>query len=376
GSIGLEMMKVTDKFEILKTSLEFKLASLIKYVQANLVRNSGSWVQSSFAHSYQLIIENDGLDEFRQFCDEIFKSYPNMIFLSEDFITLQEHILISILKREDIQPDESLVLDKILLWGKARTPNLPTNIRQWTSWDYLSLKATLQNLLPFIKCAQNRNNPKKSYEPPNKSNVYKHIPDNDVWESILERCSIQSQPPPNLTPSNLPHSNLPPSNLLPSNLSPSNLPPSNLPPPKRMRMGSSVVQSSPSHSYSIITLQHLAEISSWIDRRSTAYEISNIPYGFRLLFKSSKHGFSTDAFHKLCDNIQSTMIVGRVRGTNELIGGYNPLTWKTNEYKPDDFAETEDSFIFSLQINNDDGEPSILSRVNNSSKAINHYTSA
>ncbi|CAG8684824.1 13345_t:CDS:2, partial [Acaulospora colombiana] len=50
----------------------------------------------------------------------------------------------------------------------------------------------------------------------------------------------------------------------------------------------------------IINDEHAAEISSWIDRKETPYSSSSIPYDFEL-----------------------------VEGSEEILGGYNPLTWNT-----------------------------------------------
>ncbi|RIB27299.1 hypothetical protein C2G38_2062380, partial [Gigaspora rosea] len=81
-------------------------------------------------------------------------------------------------------------------------------------------------------------------------------------------------------------------------------------------------------SSSIITLQHAAEISSWIDRCSTIYDVTEIPYEFKLLLKGSKDGFTGGIFHRICDNIPGTVIVIKINSTNEILGGYNPLIWK------------------------------------------------
>ncbi|CAG8832205.1 11128_t:CDS:1, partial [Gigaspora rosea] len=53
----------------------------------------------------------------------------------------------------------------------------------------------------------------------------------------------------------------------------------------------------------IITLQHAAEISSWIDRRTTTYDTAEIPYEFKLLLRGSKDGFTDEVLHRLRDNI-------------------------------------------------------------------------
>ncbi|RIB13009.1 hypothetical protein C2G38_2199096 [Gigaspora rosea] len=59
-------------------------------------------------------------------------------------------------------------------------------------------------------------------------------------------------------------------------------------------------------SSSIIILQHVAEISSWIDRCSPIYNDKEILYEFKLLLRGSKDGFTGETFHRLCDECVTT----------------------------------------------------------------------
>ncbi|RIB27085.1 hypothetical protein C2G38_2063096, partial [Gigaspora rosea] len=115
---------------------------------------------------------------------------------------------------------------------------------------------------------------------------------------------------------------------------------------------------------SIINLEHLVEISSWINRRSSN-DITEIPYEFKLLLRGSRDGFDAIPFHKLCDNISGLIVVIKVENSNEILGGYNPLGWKSTNYG---YTKAPGSFIFSLK--NANMKVSILSRVNDQSNAI------
>ncbi|RIB22760.1 hypothetical protein C2G38_2074657 [Gigaspora rosea] len=70
---------------------------------------------------------------------------------------------------------------------------------------------------------------------------------------------------------------------------------------------------------SIITDEHFAEISSWIDRHSSIYDVTKIPYKFNLLLRGSIDGFTCELFHSLCDNIPGTIAVIKVNGTNKYL---------------------------------------------------------
>ncbi|RIB24114.1 hypothetical protein C2G38_2032160 [Gigaspora rosea] len=120
---------------------------------------------------------------------------------------------------------------------------------------------------------------------------------------------------------------------------------------------------------SIINDGLFAEISSWIDRRLTIYDITKIPYKFNLLLRGSRDGFTSKIFHRLCDNLPGTVVVIKVNNTNEILGGYNPLIWT----KQGKYLSTTNSFIFSLKTPNLPN--SILSRIIEANWAIGCYPS-
>nr|CAG8476203.1 4438_t:CDS:2 [Entrophospora candida] len=80
-------------------------------------------------------------------------------------------------------------------------------------------------------------------------------------------------------------------------------------------------------------------ISDWIDHRDL----------------TTSHGFSDKKFHRRCDEVGPTVTFIKLKGVDGLIGGYNPLNWKSNRLR--NFENCPDSFIFSLPsiiINNND----------------------
>ncbi|RHZ85723.1 hypothetical protein Glove_61g13 [Diversispora epigaea] len=118
----------------------------------------------------------------------------------------------------------------------------------------------------------------------------------------------------------------------------------------------------------IITNEHALEISSWINTNQSQ-SIENNPYEFKLLFRGSKDGFDVKNIFNICDKIVNTVIVLKVEGTGEILGGYNPIKWDNinNEQK-----NTQDSFVFSLKTAN--LKNSILSKVvRNFDHAIYNY---
>ncbi|RHZ60975.1 hypothetical protein Glove_350g79 [Diversispora epigaea] len=183
--------------------------------------------------------------------------HPTIIFEAENFQSLPEDKLISILKRDDLQLEESKIWEYVIQWGKAKNQTLPTNLDEWTYDNFLTLKEALKQCLPYIR--------------------YFDLSHEDVLV---------------------------------------------LPP----------------------------QISSWIDRKekSTPYNENN-PYEFKLLIRGSRDGFDVKNFYNICHKVSNTFIVLKVEGTEEILGGYNPIGWDKNRNQ---WRKTQDSFAFSLKTSN------------------------
>ena len=99
---------------------------------------------------------------------------------------------------------------------------------------------------------------------------------------------------------------------------------------------------------SIITSQHFVIFDSWIRKKDNFYyNVRNIPYKFKLLYRASKDGNTGATFHEKCDNKGPTIVIAKIANSEQIVGGYNPLDWKPTGYK-----STKDSFIFSFTDRN------------------------
>ena len=94
----------------------------------------------------------------------------------------------------------------------------------------------------------------------------------------------------------------------------------------------------------IITFQHAELISKWIDKLEVKDKIKN-SYEFKLIHSESCDGFASEKFHEICNNVSHTVSIIKVKGSNEILGGYNPIEWKSDA----DWSSTKDSFIFSFK---------------------------
>jgi len=153
--------------------------------------------------------------------------------------------------------------------------------------------------------------------------------------------------------------------LLKSYLVPNSKPSDNILPPRYKKIDGII-------DTKIVNLNIASIISRWIDKLDIRSEFAYarelyFPFKFKLLLRGSRDGFTPKTFHELCDNIPCTVTFIKVKGTDEILGGYNPLIWKSSEV----FAQSNDSFIFSFKSKNN-FKDLILSHVNDMEHAFLH----
>ena len=86
-----------------------------------------------------------------------------------------------------------------------------------------------------------------------------------------------------------------------------------------------------------------------------------------MLYRGTRDGFSGDKFHEMCDDQSHTVTIVKVKNSNEILGGYNPIVWQKSIFSS--YSNTKKSFIFSFR-DKENIESYILSRVKRNAFAI------
>ncbi|RHZ73556.1 hypothetical protein Glove_230g195 [Diversispora epigaea] len=276
-------------------------------------------LESHFTLVYNSIFKYDKFKDLENFCNNIIENHPNVIFESVEFTSLHESVLLSILERDDLQMHESQIWDYVIKWGTAKDSTLPEKLEEWSDENFITLKTALQQCLPHVRYFQISNS-----DVIDKIKPYKKILDKQLWNDLKQHLILPGRPIKFII--------LPPRLLLFS---------------------------------LIVKEEHVSMISSWIDEKKKSYSPGNNPYEFQLILRGSKDGFAPITFWDICDGHANTIVVAKVKGTDEIIGGFNPLTWdKTKEYS----IKTNKSFIFSFKDGNI--QNSILSKVKDENYAL------
>src|SRR5260363_481124 len=133
---------------------EFLFDELAKYLETHLIEMKTHWLRLNFTRIYQKIFQNNEFQKLQKWCNDIVAKYPDKIFESENFSSLQENSLVSLISRDDLQMEEVKIWNYIIKWGIAQNPGLPSDPEDWTHENFLTLKTTLRNCLPHIRYFQ------------------------------------------------------------------------------------------------------------------------------------------------------------------------------------------------------------------------------
>ncbi|EXX62524.1 uncharacterized protein OCT59_025431 [Rhizophagus irregularis] len=326
GTLLLNEQDTLEIFEILIAAEELFLQELVDYLQKYFIENKSEWMEQHFELIHRTSFQSNSLLELQQFCTNFMANSPEKIFKSFDFTSLPEKSLVQLIKRDDLQMKEIEVWEYVLKWGLAQNPTLHPNPNTWSDDNFKTMENTLRHFLSLIRF----------FSLSSKEFLEKVRP----YKSLLKRQFYED--------------------LLNSHLDPNSEPNDNILPPRNIRI-ESIIDSKIVNNLNIITI-----ISRWIDKLDAKNNFAYLkePCRFQLLLRGSRDGFTPDKFHELCDDKYNTITFIKVKGTEEILGGYNPLKWESSGA----WGETKDSFIFSFKINNI--KDAIISNIENTEYAF------
>ncbi|CAB4437683.1 unnamed protein product [Rhizophagus irregularis] len=291
GRISLAEYDILDIIKILLAANELSIQELIPHLQSFLIKNKTSWMEQNFNLIYQTSFENNSFLDLQKFCTELISKKPEKIFNSSDFTSIPEKALISLIQHDKVKMSEVQIWEHVLKWGIAQNPGLSSDPSCYSNDDFNALKNTLHQCVTFVKFAGFT--PKEFL---NKVYPYKEIIPEELYENSIKYFLNNDY-------------------ITTSEKS------------ERQTVKEIGLKSLDSI---VITIQHAKIISKWIDRIGIMDNLEN-SYEFKLIFRGSRDGFTAQKFHEICDNKSRTVSIIKVKGNNEILGGYNPIEWKKND---------------------------------------------
>ncbi|GES96385.1 carbohydrate-binding module family 13 protein [Rhizophagus clarus] len=338
-------------FKTLVAASELDLQELVNHLQSFLIQKNTHWIIKNFNMIYQTSLENESLSELQNYCSELMSNKPDKILKSPNFSSISEKILISLIQNDNLIMNELQVWKRVLRWGLDQNPGLPSDPESFSEDDISALRNTLQQCIPLIKFYNFT-----SKEFLDKVFPYREILPEELFIDLLKLFLDHDykpidQPEPEETKEIEPEAQK-------TEAESTNV--GNIPNIKPQIFNETRSNDTISINSTIITLEHARLISKWIDGLDV-----DASYKFKLIFRGSRNGFTSKKFHKICDGQSQTVTIIKVKDSNEILGGYNPIEWKSGSY----YDSTSDSFIFSFDENR-----CIISRVLKKNLAISNHT--
>ncbi|CAB4426079.1 unnamed protein product [Rhizophagus irregularis] len=328
GKISMKEFDISDIVKIMIAANELSLHELIPFLESFLIENKASWMEQNFNLIYQISFEDNSFLKLQKFCKDLISKEPKKIFNSPNFSSIPEKLLITLTQNDNLQMNEIQVWEHVIKWGLAQNPELPSDPTSFSKDDFNALRNTLQQCISHIRF---HNLGSKEFL--KKVKPYKKVLPKELYNDLLDYFldNDSKKPVPRIIEEN-------------------------------KEIHSNNIDSK------IITFQHLELISKWIDRLEIADRLAT-SYEFKLLYRYSRNDSNKlnngyDKFRKICKNQSRTITVIKVKKSNEILGGYNPIEWKFDGY----YGVTNDSFIFSFS--NNSIENYNLSHVKNKERAI------
>ena len=95
-------------------------------------------------------------------------------------------------------------------------------------------------------------------------------------------------------------------------------------------------------------MDKLIELGGWNDNTT-----------FDLLYRASRDGFNSNAFHELCDNHENTILVVKST-TGYVFGGFTTQTWNREDLKQNIYKNDSKAFLIDFLCNRFNKLPVLL----------------
>ncbi|GES81040.1 BTB/POZ domain-containing protein [Rhizophagus clarus] len=295
GQVNIANKTGTELLDFMILSNELVLKRLTKLTEEFIMENQQQFLQNDPVGIFKIIYYYEPFTKLQEYYLESICSEPIILFNSDKFTQLSAPLLEMILKRDDLNLNEIEIWESLIKWGLAQDKTLNQDVSKWNKDDINIFKRIVYKFIPLIRFYDISG---EDYF--NKVKPYEEILSKELRDDILKSYLI-----PGYEPTYTPRG-------------------------PKYYAGSIV-----------ISREHLTLFSKWIDKKHN----KNIPYEFNLLYRASRDGNKAATFHAKCDNKGATIVVVKIKNSEQIVGGYNPLFWDSRN----GFKSTGDSFIFSFE---------------------------
>src|SRR6266536_3486463 len=246
GSVNLTNLQFREILNLLLPSDDLGLQPLVTYIQGTLIINHHNFIIENVIEIIELTYQKKSLDNLWSFCLQQICYNPNHLFKSTKFLSINPSILEIILKQDDFCIGEITIWEILLKWTCGQYPVIQQDINKWNKNEFTVME---RRLIRFISSIRFYNISSKDFLL--KVYPFKELLPNDLINSIFAY-----------------------------HMAPNNKQNIDLQPHRKSRYDSAIITSQP--------FQHFDIFASWIEKKNESYyNVRNIPYYFRLIYRAS-----------------------------------------------------------------------------------------
>ncbi|CAG8619051.1 13620_t:CDS:2, partial [Acaulospora morrowiae] len=268
--------------DFILTADKLELNELVNYLQYIFIEDRTEWLYKNIDKVYARIFHHPSLKIFKNFYKDIIRNNVELMFQSDNFISIPLSDVILIVSRDDLLVDEVKIWNQVVKWCVSQFPDLLINPEHWTFKECDDVRSMMNNFIDLIR--------------------WKYISGNGFTNHVIPYAKI-------------------------------------LPVKLYQDLHTSLISQ-------WIKDQNEKSTWQWFaSKKEVNTEKKTIQYRYNLLIRGSQNGFSKSDFLKAYLYKGPAITLVRLEGTDLIIGGYNPTPWTPSE-KPDPRTRKSFIFAF------------------------------
>ncbi|CAG8839135.1 4774_t:CDS:1, partial [Cetraspora pellucida] len=122
-----------------------------------IIDNESTWMLVNLVDVLHMVFKLQNCNLIQTYIMDTICMDPNVLFVLEDFPTVDKDILVRIIKRDDLNTQEINIWNHLVKWGTVHlATSLGRNpaefdITKWNDNDFMSFKNFLDPFLPYIR---------------------------------------------------------------------------------------------------------------------------------------------------------------------------------------------------------------------------------
>src|SRR5437763_3005403 len=183
GVVNVNNLDANEILELLETCDELNFNELVEDLQNHLLIEHKEWIQQNLIYFYKISSKHQTFNLLQDYCNKLIDDSPELLLNSNDMVSIEKSMLITILKKDILGLDEINIWDHVIKWGIGQNQELRKDISEWNKEDFKILKDILKDIIPLV-----RFNQIKSKDFSKKITPFQRIFDEELYKEILDCC--------------------------------------------------------------------------------------------------------------------------------------------------------------------------------------------